>query len=120
MMTDAYIIFLYDKKTLLLLQLVGIGVTAIAAYILVLKDKKISYFVEFLFDPSCLLCLFGSIACAAGFLGCSGSLRENTLLLRFVSILKSINCFVFGNYFYFIWCFIFLEASILILCTLCY
>ena len=59
--------------------------TAVGTYILVLKDKSVTYFVEFLFDPSCLLCLAGSITVFSAFLGCGGALRENMCFLRVVS-----------------------------------
>ena len=66
-------------------QLAGIAMTAVGTYILVLKEKSVSYFVEFLFDPSCLLCLAGSITVFSAFLGCGGALRENMCFLRVVS-----------------------------------
>ncbi|KAK7508570.1 hypothetical protein BaRGS_00000136 [Batillaria attramentaria] len=62
--------------------LAGIALTTVGTYILVLKDKKITYFVEFLFDPSCLMCLAGAVTVFAAFFGCGGALRENTLFLR--------------------------------------
>nr|KAG5714276.1 hypothetical protein BaRGS_018493 [Batillaria attramentaria] len=65
-----------------LLGLAGIALTTVGTYILVLKDKKITYFVEFLFDPSCLMCLAGAVTVFAAFFGCGGALRENTLFLR--------------------------------------
>lgn len=56
----------------------------VSTYVLVQKEKKITYFVEFIFDPSCLLCLAGSITVVVAFLGCGGALRENTGFLRAV------------------------------------
>ena len=63
--------------------------TAVGTYILVLKEKTVTYFVEFLFDPSCLLCLAGSITVFSAFLGCGGALRENMCFLRVVSACSS-------------------------------
>lgn len=62
--------------------LAGIAVTAVGTYVLVLKEKKVTYFVEFLFDPSCLMCLAGSIMVFAAFFGCGGALRENMAFIR--------------------------------------
>ncbi|XP_025096701.1 tetraspanin-33-like [Pomacea canaliculata] len=65
-----------------LFLLAGIAMLVVSTYVLVQKEKKITYFVEFIFDPSCLLCLAGSITVVVAFLGCGGALRENTGFLR--------------------------------------
>ncbi|PVD30630.1 hypothetical protein C0Q70_09903 [Pomacea canaliculata] len=70
------------RRVDLVWQLAGIAMLVVSTYVLVQKEKKITYFVEFIFDPSCLLCLAGSITVVVAFLGCGGALRENTGFLR--------------------------------------
>ncbi|XP_076460273.1 tetraspanin-33-like [Babylonia areolata] len=87
--------------------LAGIAMTVVGTYVLVLKEKTVTYFVEFLFDPSCLMCLAGSVTVLAAFLGCGGALRENMTFLRIyywllsILLLFQIIIIIFAFIFYF-------------------
>ncbi|OWF38342.1 tetraspanin-33-like [Mizuhopecten yessoensis] len=57
--------------------LLGFGI-----YILVLKEKSVSTWIDFFLDPSVWLVITGAIGSVIAFLGCFGALREITPLLR--------------------------------------
>ncbi|CAG5124877.1 unnamed protein product [Candidula unifasciata] len=65
-----------------LLWFAGTFVTALGAYILVVKQKKVYDVLDFLLDPACILCLGGSVATVVCFIGLCGALRENTCFLK--------------------------------------
>lgn len=77
-------------------QLVGIAFSAMGIYILVQKNKTVSSFIDFIFDPACDLCLAGLIILVIAFFGCGGALREFILFLRIVSILQSFYMYYYG------------------------
>lgn len=69
-----------------LFQIVGLAVTGLGAYILVLKNKVVHDPIDFLFDPSTLMCTVGSITVVITFFGWMGALREYTSFLRAVIV----------------------------------
>ncbi|XP_046372095.1 tetraspanin-33-like [Haliotis rufescens] len=73
-----YILFFWNFAC----ELVGIGMGAIGAYILATKNKLVTDAIDFFLDPSCVLCLVGSVMTFIAFFGCMGSLRENTVFLK--------------------------------------
>ncbi|XP_059171640.1 tetraspanin-33-like [Physella acuta] len=81
-----YILFFFN----FLFLLVGIAFTAVGIYILVGKTKSVTSFIDFIFDPACILCLSGCIILFVAFFGCGGALRESRLFLRIYYIILSI------------------------------
>ncbi|WAR21615.1 TSN33-like protein [Mya arenaria] len=73
-----YTLFLWN----FILWLVSMAVTALGAYILVIKHKKVHDAIDFLFDPSTVMCTIGSIAVVVTLIGWLGALREYTSCLR--------------------------------------
>ena len=69
-----------------LFQLVGGAATGLMAWVLVEKEKEVDNAYDFFLDPVCVLCLAGAIAALVSFFGWFGSLRENTLVLKIVSL----------------------------------
>ncbi|KAI8777621.1 tetraspanin-33 [Biomphalaria glabrata] len=70
--------------------LVGIAFAAVGIYILSLKNKTVTSFIDFIFDPACILCLAGCIILAVAFFGCGGALRESRLFLKIYYIILSL------------------------------
>lgn len=89
-----------------IILLVGLAATSLSAYILVLKEKQVREYYEFLLDPSCLMCAAGSVVTLMGFLGSYGALRENTCCLK--------------TYFYLLGIFLLAELAIAILAITAY
>lgn len=69
-------------------QVVGAALAAAGIYVLVLKSKNVTSFIDFIFDPGCDLCLIGFIVFFVALFGCWGALREFIALLRAVSVFK--------------------------------
>ncbi|XP_041370754.1 tetraspanin-33-like [Gigantopelta aegis] len=65
-----------------IMWLVGLALMAVGAYILTYKKKRVRDAIDFFLDPSCDLCLAGSVAFFVSFFGCMGSLRENVVFLK--------------------------------------
>lgn len=65
-----------------LLVIVGMAMTAMGTYILVLKDKQVDNIFLFFMDPACDTCLAGAVITVMGLLGCMGALREITCFLK--------------------------------------
>ncbi|KAK3802219.1 hypothetical protein RRG08_004509 [Elysia crispata] len=65
-----------------LLVIVGLAMTAMGTYILVLKEKRLTNAILFFMDPACDTCLAGAVITIMGLLGCIGSLREVTCFLK--------------------------------------
>ncbi|KAL5022615.1 hypothetical protein ScPMuIL_001770 [Solemya velum] len=65
-----------------LLFLLGLALWGTMTWILVVKEKKVEMLVDFVFDLSCLLCLFGAMMNVFSLCGCWGALRENITLLK--------------------------------------
>ncbi|CAL1533319.1 unnamed protein product [Lymnaea stagnalis] len=70
--------------------LVGIAFAAVGIYILSGKTKSVTSFIDFIFDPACVLCLAGFIILVVAFFGCGGALRESRIFLRIYYIILSI------------------------------
>lgn len=79
-------------------QLLALVITAISAYILVIKNKTVHDAIDFFFDPSTLMCTAGAIAVVITFFGWIGALREYTSCLRAVRNLSQIILYVRGRY----------------------
>ncbi|CAG5125358.1 unnamed protein product, partial [Candidula unifasciata] len=73
-----------------LFELIGIAFAATGIYILSQKNKAVTSFIDFVFDPGCDLCLAGFIILVIAFFGCVGALRESTLFLKIYHLLLSI------------------------------
>ncbi|BFY97886.1 hypothetical protein BsWGS_00926 [Bradybaena similaris] len=73
-----------------LFMLVGIAFAATGIYILSQKNKTVTSFIDFVFDPACDLCLVGFIILVIAFFGCGGALRESALFLKIYHIVLSI------------------------------
>ncbi|GFS02397.1 tetraspanin [Elysia marginata] len=69
------------------LVIVGLAMTAMGTYILVLKEKQVTNAILFFLDPACDTCLAGAVITIMGLLGCMGALREITCFLKIVSSL---------------------------------
>ncbi|XP_045190034.2 tetraspanin-33-like [Mercenaria mercenaria] len=88
--------------------LLGLAVTSLGAYILVIKDKQVHDAIDFFFDPSTLMCTAGSITVVVTLFGWLGALREYTWCLRLynwilvVFLLGEIVLVVFVFVFYFV------------------
>lgn len=82
---------------LFLIQLLGAAMVSLGTYILVLKGKTISNWIDFFFDPAMFIMTFmGSCITVISFCGAYGSLRENTMLLKIVRyFLYILNKFLF-------------------------
>ncbi|BFY97861.1 hypothetical protein BsWGS_00901 [Bradybaena similaris] len=65
-----------------LLWIVGVFLTSLGAYIMVIKQKKVYDAIDFLLDPACILCFCGAVTTVVCFIGCVGALRENTCCLK--------------------------------------
>ncbi|KAL4224535.1 Tetraspanin-33 [Mactra antiquata] len=65
-----------------IIWILGLAVTSLGTYILVIKEKKVHDPIDFFFDPSTLMCTAGSITCVITFVGWMGALREYTSFLR--------------------------------------
>ncbi|XP_005092359.1 tetraspanin-33 [Aplysia californica] len=82
-----YFLFFFN----FLFFLLGLGMLVLGIYILVVKEKTVSNWIDFLFDPACLvLSLGGSIITFITFFGAYGSLRENICCLQVFSISMAI------------------------------
>ena len=55
-------------------------------WILVEKEKKVHSAYDFFLDPSCVLCLAGSVAFVVSLAGWIGALRDSIEALQIVSI----------------------------------
>ncbi|XP_076467480.1 tetraspanin-33-like [Babylonia areolata] len=77
-----------------ILVLVGLALTAIGTYILVLKEKVVHSALDFFLDPACDMCLVGCIVFVLAFLGCLGSLREVVTLLKVYHAVLSLFLFL--------------------------
>ncbi|RUS90959.1 hypothetical protein EGW08_001263 [Elysia chlorotica] len=62
--------------------IVGLAMTALSTYILVLKEKRLTYAILFFMDPACDTCLVGALITVLCFLGSWGALREITCFLK--------------------------------------
>ncbi|BFZ01062.1 hypothetical protein BsWGS_04101 [Bradybaena similaris] len=73
-----------------LFLVVGSALAAAGIYVLVLKSKTVTSFIDFIFDPGCDLCLIGLIVFFIALFACWGALREFIALLRTYYVLMSI------------------------------
>lgn len=91
-----------------IIWILGLAVTALGAYILYIKDKKVHDAIDFFFDPSTLMCTAGSITIVVTLFGWLGALREYTWCLRLynwiltIFLLGEIVMVVFIFVFYFV------------------
>ncbi|GFO42074.1 tetraspanin [Plakobranchus ocellatus] len=81
-----YLLFFINMGFLL----AGAAVASACIYILVEKDKAITSFIEFLFDPACLFTLIGLVAFVVAVVGAYGALRENITCLKIYHYILSI------------------------------
>ena len=70
---------------LFVFQVISAAVTGLMTWVLILKEKKVLTLYDFVFDPSCLLCLVGAIAFVVSGLGWFGPFREHVMCLKIVS-----------------------------------
>ena len=60
---------------------------SLGVYMLLLKEKTVSNWIDFFFDPAVFIMTFmGSFVTLISFCGAFGSLRENTFFLKIVSV----------------------------------
>ncbi|XP_064603814.1 tetraspanin-5-like [Liolophura sinensis] len=62
--------------------LAGLGLMIIGAWVLNEKQKEVRDALDFFLDPSCVMCLTGSVTVFLAMVGGMGALRENQILLK--------------------------------------
>ncbi|XP_055955882.1 tetraspanin-17 [Patella vulgata] len=65
-----------------LFWIAGIAITAFASWVLYERNKLVSDVSDLFLDPAVLVCVFGIVMVLITFIGCVGSIRENTFLLK--------------------------------------
>jgi len=71
--------------------LLGATMVSLGVYMLLLKEKTVSNWIDFFFDPAVFIMTFmGSFVTLISFCGAFGSLRENTFFLKIYSTLMAL------------------------------
>ena len=91
----------------LMLQLLGIALVCVGAWIRLDKTAELRSLLREVIDPAVLIMMAGSLVFLVAFLGCIGALRENLTILAWVRMLRVVKgheymctSSVFGNLFY--------------------
>ena len=79
-----------EYNTFYLLQLVGLALLFVGIYARTLKDVGTVFksTIDWYFDPTIYIIIFGGLTFIIAFLGCIGALRENICMLKSVSSKK--------------------------------